>query len=81
MSASVFQLDAALELRLQAFVPALQTFNAALKIHAQHLKALANACRKVLALEPPTQAIVPDRLICSVALGALLFVIRTAARH
>jgi len=81
VSVSVFQLDAALELRLQAFALALQTFNAVLKIHAQHLKVLANVCRKVLALEPPIQAIVPDRLIYNVALAALSFVILTAAQH
>ena len=81
MSVSVFQLDAALELRLQAFALALQTFNAVLKIRAQHLKVLANVCRKVLALEPPIQAIVPDRLIYNVALAALSFVILTAAQH
>ena len=81
MSASVFQLDAALELPPQACVLALQTLNAALKILALHLKALVNACRRVPALELPTQAIVQDHLTCNVALEALLFVIRIAALH
>ena len=62
MSVSVFQLDAAPALQPQAYVPALQTFNAVPKILAPPLKALELAFKKVHVPVLPTLAIVPARL-------------------
>jgi hypothetical protein len=77
VSVLVFQLDAAPALLPQVYVLAHQTSNAVPKIHAPPRMERANAFRLVLAPENPTQVIALGHLMCSVALAALLFVIRT----
>ena len=81
MSVSVFQLDAAPALQLRAYVPALQTFNAAQKILAQPLKELELAFKKVHVPVLPTLAIVPVRLTFNAVSQAPLLATLSAAQR
>ena len=81
MSVLVFQPDAALALQPQAYVPALQTYNAALKILAQHLKVQEHACKQVLVPGNLTLAIVLVHLRCNAVSQVLLLAIPSAAQR
>ena len=74
MSVSLFHLDAAPVLKPQAYVLALQTFNAVPIILSQPLKALELAAiNKVDAPVLPTLAIVPARLMFNAISRALTY--------